>query len=568
MKPRLHAWLTIGSYCLTAGLGVVVLSAVGWFLWQGTLGSGVLGSTEHSSMFAMRTFFDRPALGRSVLLSLWVGIASSLMALWITRHLLAGGGRFGRLVTRFLAPVLAIPHVAFAIGISLLIWPGGWFARLLSPWFTGWQRVPDWVIIGDPFGLTLIFGLVLREVPFLVMMALVASRGLNVNSSMRAGQSLGLTSIESWHRLVWPQLWPRLRLPFVLVLAYGLTNVEMTMVLGPNMPPSLSVLVLQLFYDPNPQQFVQLPWAALCLGALTLAVIAGTLAILECSERGEARRAWSGSWSPLQRFFSALASVFAQGIGWLIFGVFAFGLVASILFALSRQWRFPDAFPELSMQTIAQLGASLNNALGTTLFVAIVSAGFSLLLLVFVLEYLARRGRRDWPKIWQCGLYAPLILPQIVVVLSLYAAVLPLGFEVGTALTVFGHSLFIFCFSALLLGSSWLQFDPALIRQAESLGLSPMTTLTKIKIPMLAGPLLLTFVLSLTVSFSLYLPTLVFGGGRVTTLLTEGVHFATNLRRPQMAVFATAQTLLSMIGLAICFGVLRLLDRKRQGIML
>ena len=79
---------------------------------------------------------------------------------------------------------------------------------------------------------------------------------------------------------------------------------------------------------------------------------------------------------------------------------------------------------------------------------------------------------------------------------------------------------------------------------------------------------MLTFALGLTVSFSLYLPTLVFGGGRVTTLLTEGVHFATNLRRPQMAVFATAQTLLSMIGLAICFGVLRLLDRKRQGIML
>ena len=35
------------------------------------------------------------------------------------------------------SPVLAMPHVGFAIALAALIAPSGWILRLLSPWFTG-----------------------------------------------------------------------------------------------------------------------------------------------------------------------------------------------------------------------------------------------------------------------------------------------------------------------------------------------------------------------------------------------------------------------------------------------
>ena len=46
-------------------------------------------------------------------------------------------------------------------------------------------------------------------------------------------------------------------------LAYGLTNVDMALVLGPTTPPTLAVQILNLFGDPDPIGFYQVPWSAL-----------------------------------------------------------------------------------------------------------------------------------------------------------------------------------------------------------------------------------------------------------------------------------------------------------------
>ena len=49
-------------------------------------------------------------------------------------------------------------------------------ARGLSPWATGWQDPPDLLILNDPMRLSLTLGLVAKEVPFLLLMALAARR--------------------------------------------------------------------------------------------------------------------------------------------------------------------------------------------------------------------------------------------------------------------------------------------------------------------------------------------------------------------------------------------------------
>ena len=52
----------------------------------------------------------------------------------------------------WLAPMLATPHSALAIGLAFLIAPSGWIVRALSPWLTGWTLPPDVATVGDPRG--------------------------------------------------------------------------------------------------------------------------------------------------------------------------------------------------------------------------------------------------------------------------------------------------------------------------------------------------------------------------------------------------------------------------------
>ena len=217
MGMSMYAILSTGAARVVIGVGVLAACALLLFIGQGLLGGGIFAPNWAESWQAAQRFLDGPMVMKGLLLSIWTGAGSSLLALWIAKQIVMSSQVSSGWIARLISPVLAVPHVAFAIGFSLLLWPGGWVARLLSPWLTGWSRVPDWVVIGDPLGLSLMIGLALREVPFLVVAALAAGRGLALQQSLAVGQSLGLSASESWHRLLWPRLWPRLRLPLVLV---------------------------------------------------------------------------------------------------------------------------------------------------------------------------------------------------------------------------------------------------------------------------------------------------------------------------------------------------------------
>src|SRR3546814_16579159 len=86
----------------------------------------------------------------------------------------AQGSKLLRRASAVLPFRLAPPHAAIAIGFAFLILPSGWIARLLSPGLSGWQHPPDLLIVQDPHGIALVLGLVLKEVPYLLLMTLAA----------------------------------------------------------------------------------------------------------------------------------------------------------------------------------------------------------------------------------------------------------------------------------------------------------------------------------------------------------------------------------------------------------
>ncbi|MEZ5701174.1 MAG: hypothetical protein R3E42_03205 [Burkholderiaceae bacterium] len=188
-------------------------------------------------------------------LSVWTGVASTTLAWWISAALLAQGFVRHRLsaLLRGVPAMLATPHAAFAIGLAFLIAPSGWVLRALSPWLTGFEWPPAWPTTQDPWGLGLILALTAKEVPFLLWTAATQLQRDDVRQRWRAehtlAQTLGYSPARAWWLVVWPQLGVRLFWPLLAVLAYGLTVVDMALVIGPATPPTLAVLSWQWLQD-------------------------------------------------------------------------------------------------------------------------------------------------------------------------------------------------------------------------------------------------------------------------------------------------------------------------------
>jgi putative thiamine transport system permease protein len=171
-RPRLLPWAPSLTLLLLAGpvlagtLGVL-LPAFGWF--------PPLGGTA-LSLAPWRDLIAWPGLAAALRLTVTTALLSTILSLASALLIVAAwqGTAAFRLIERALSPLLSVPHAAAAFGLAFLIAPSGWVMRWLSPWATGLERPPDVLMVGDPWGLSLVAGLVIKEPPFLLLMILAA----------------------------------------------------------------------------------------------------------------------------------------------------------------------------------------------------------------------------------------------------------------------------------------------------------------------------------------------------------------------------------------------------------
>jgi putative thiamine transport system permease protein len=189
----------------------------------------------------------RATLVSSVLSTL---LACGIAALLATLHY--PGPSCGRPLQRRLPLLLSVPHAAFAVGLFFLIAPSGWLARVVA-YLLQWTSPPDWVTVQDPYGLSLALALAIKESWFLLWVLAAVLGEQAVSRQMVMGRSLGYSRAQTWMLIVWPQLLPRLVWPVLAVFAYGLSVVDMAVILGPGTPPTLAVLVWHWLTDPNPE---------------------------------------------------------------------------------------------------------------------------------------------------------------------------------------------------------------------------------------------------------------------------------------------------------------------------
>lgn len=534
---------------VAAGLAGAFLPAFGFF--------PALGG-ESFSLDPWRALLAWPGLGAAVRLSLVTGIGATMLSLAATLLIVAAwqGTRSFRVVTSLLAPLLSLPHAAAAFGLAFLIAPSGWVARALSPWATGWERPPDLLIVNDPAGLSLIAGLVMKEVPFLLLMTLAALGQADSARRMALARSLGYGRVTSWAKTVLPAVYRQIRLPVFAVLAYSMSVVDVALILGPTLPPTLAVQVLDWMTSPD----LSLRFLASAGAILQLLLVVGALGAWVLAERLIAARGrlWAASGGRGEALDLPLRALSTLPMGLIGAGV-GLGLVGLALWSISGLWRFPDLLPQsYGLRVWADQSAQLWRLTATTATLAGLSA---LIALILTVAYLQAGASRSVGII-----YLPLLVPQIAFLPGLSALGLWAGLDGSLGAVLAVHLVFVLPYVALSLSDPWRAWDTRAGLAAATLGAGPWRVLTMVRLPMLLRALCIAFAVGFATSVAQYLPTLLIGAGRVSTLTTEAVALAASGNRRLIGVWAIMQMALPMLVFILALALPALIAHRRQGL--
>jgi putative thiamine transport system permease protein len=534
---------------------VMILVLVGGFVLPiiAGLSGTLLAAFDHMpsigangfDLSAWRTLFGMPGLGTSLGLTVSVGLLATGLAFVLAVGFCASVHGRVRIpaAERMLAPLLASPHSAIAIGLTFVLAPSGWIARIFSPWATGWTLPPDVITVHDPFGIALIVGLLVKEVPFLLLVILAALNQVPVRAHLRAGRSLGYGSGIVWIKVILPQVYPQIRAPLYIVLSFSLSVVDMALILGPGNPPTLSVIAMRWFMAPD-TNLLPPASAAAVLQLLIVVCGVGAWRLAETGfvaiGRWWVRRGGRGvAGEPGLKIASAVVLVlFVAGGG---------ALLSMAIWSVTWRWTFPHLLPESwGIINWKQQIQALRVPAGNTILLGLVTTLSSLVLAIAWFESTGA-DQRTARSILLLTIYLPLLLPQIGFLYGVQVLLLRAGLDGSLLAVAAAQMLFVFPYVLMALRDPWNALDPRYARAAAALGASPWRILVAVKLPILLRPILVALAIGFSVSVAQYLPTLFTGAGRVATLTTEAVTLSSGADRRVIGIYAVVQTILPLL---------------------
>lgn len=542
MKRSLHwlRWLfpAILLLPLLAGVFGTFLSSFNLFFFQKNL--DILESWtrlwEHPSTWPALWLSLRTAVIATLLSLLGSGMILSMWQSNFLRHWLG----------RWLILPIALPHATAAIILILLLAPSGWLWRLFA---TSNSLPPEFPFPHDTAGWALVFGLVSKELPFLLLIQLNVCRQLPESTRIKTAQLLGQPPWLGWWLTVFPSLYQQIRLPLWAVLAFSFSVIDMALILGPTAPPTFSVLILQWSTDPMLEQ-----QALAAAGSLLQGIV--LLILLLC-------------WWVVEQVIRVLPQIptsmwslhkigfLLNQIAWslIVSGMVLLcgGMTCLLLWSFARRWPFPAGLPtEWTLLTLERNSAELIPLLTTTASLGVAAAAIGLLL-VMIWLYFQHSPNCDRSLVEESWVYLPLILPQLTFLFGIQILANFLRLE-GTALLVLWmHLVYVLPYTLLLLAGSWRTNQLRFRRVGQILGQSAWRILWSVQLPMLRPLILLTMAIGFSVSLAQYLPTTVAGAGRWSTLTTEAVSLASGQDRRLLSLLGIWQSFLPALALSLAW---------------
>ncbi|MEC8285231.1 MAG: ABC transporter permease, partial [SAR324 cluster bacterium] len=345
---------------------------------------------------------------------------------------------------RWLILPVALPHATAAIILILLLAPSGWLWRLFV---TSNSLPPEFPFPHDTAGWALVFGIVSKELPFLLLIQLNVCRQLPEATRVKTAQLLGQPPWLGWWLTVFPSLYQQIRLPLWAVLAFSFSVIDMALILGPTAPPTFSVLILQWSTDPLLEQ-----QALAAAGSLLQGMV--LLILLLC-------------WWIVEQIIRVLPQIptrmrslhkigfLLNQIAWsLIFSgivLLCGGMTCLLLWSFARRWPFPAGLPtEWTLLTWEQNSAELIPLLATTAGLGVAAAVIGLLL-VMIWLYFQHSPNCDRSLVEESWVYLPLILPQLTFLFGIQILANFLRLEGTVLLVLWMHLVYVLPYTLLLL---------------------------------------------------------------------------------------------------------------------
>jgi len=514
------------------------------------------------SLSPFMELFSTPGIWHSATLSLMAGVVTTAIALTIVMLFVSGwyGTPTFNKVQHLISPLLSVPHAAAAFGLVFLIAPSGMFFRMISPWLTGSSRPPDLLIPQDPMGLTMIAGLIMKEIPFLLLVALAALPQTNARRATRLARSIGYGPMAAFLHSTWPLVYRQIRLAIFAVIAYASSVVDVAIILGPSTPSTLAVRLTQWMSDPE----LSLRFIASAGALLQLAITVTAIVLWLTLEKiaGWLLRSFLHSGRRFQNDRIARQA----GLGLIsISGIMIFsGLGILALWSVAGFWTFPDALPRnFTLENWSRAAPTLLRPLGITIATATVATLIAIALAAACMERETQKGSSGGSRALLI-IYLPLLVPQVSFVFGLQVFFLTLGADASWSALVFVHLIFVFPYVLLSLSDPWRAWDIRYANVSHGLGISPTLTLWRVRMPMLLKPVLVATAVGFAVSIGQYLPTILIGAGRLPTITTEAVTLASGGDRRVIGVYAFLQMALPFAGFLLATLIPAYLFRRRS----
>jgi putrescine transport system permease protein len=162
-----------------------------------------------------------------------------------------------------------------------------------------------------------------------------------------------------------------------------------------------------------------------------------------------------------------------------------------------------------------------------------------------------RFGRFRTRTIFAGAIYAPLVMPEVILGLSLLLLFVALGIERGLWTIVAAHATFTMCFVTVVVQSRLVGFDRALEDAATDLGAGPARTFLAITLPLIRPAIVAGFLLAFTLSLD-DLVIASFTAGPGSTTLPMRVYSEVRLGvSPEINAISTL--MLAVVGIALLF---------------
>ena len=240
----------------------------------------------------------------------------------------------------------------------------------------------------------------------------------------------------------------------------------------------------------------------------------------------------------------------------LILGVvFAFLYVPiSVLVGLSfNEGGLPTAWTGFSTKWYSALwqNSDILRAAGNTLFVALISTVLATILGTLLAVGVELRRRNG--KWLETVIFAPMIIPDIVLAIALLSFFSLLGVQMGLHTIIMAHVVFNLAFVCAVVRARLKGFDWSIVEASVDLGASMVTTLRRVVLPVLAPAIMAGALLAFTLSVDEFIIAFfTAGAGRASITLPMQIFAMIRFGvTPEINALATLVMAVSVVALAL-----------------